>query len=96
MATVGAFIPLIGRAEAEGRLREMYEHSAKNAGARPAVYDTPTGEVANIVRAHSLDPEALGLAFGISSAIHWGPSSLPWAEREMINTVTSKANHCFY
>jgi alkylhydroperoxidase family enzyme len=96
MTTKQAFLPLIGRAEAEGGLKAIYEQFARGGASRPAVYQTATGEVANIIRAHSLDPEGLRLAFGASGAIHWGPSALPWAEREMINTVTSRANNCFY
>ena len=96
MTTKQAFLPLIGRAEAEGDLKAIYEQFARGGASRPAVYQTATGEVANIIRAHSLDPEGLRLAFRASGAIHWGPSALPWAEREMINTVTSRANNCFY
>jgi hypothetical protein len=96
MTEAQAFIPLIGRADAQGELLEIYEGYAANAGSRPAVYDTPGGDAANIVRAHSLDVEGLVLAFSLSGAIHWGPAARPWAEREMINTVTSRVNNCFY
>jgi hypothetical protein len=96
MTETQAFIPLIGRAGAQGKLREIYEGYEKMAGSRPAVYSAPGGDVANIIRAHSLDPEGLSLAFAIGGAIHWGPMSRPWAEREMINTVTSRVNNCFY
>jgi len=91
-----AWIKMIGLAEAEGPLKELYVQMKTKGGSRPAVYQTPTGEPANIIRAHSLDPEGLRLAFGLSGAIHWGPNSLPWVRREMLNTVTSGANHCFY
>ncbi len=87
---------MIGFDEAEGELRDIYLHMRQYASERPAIYTPPGGEVANIIRCHSLDPEGLRLAFGISSPIHWGPRSLPWIEREMINTVTSQTNGCFY
>jgi hypothetical protein len=90
------WIRMIGVAAAEGELRDVYARLRAGGGGRPAVYTPPTGDVANIVKSHSLDPEGLGLAFGMSSAIHWSPRSLPWATREMINTVTSSANNCFY
>jgi hypothetical protein len=96
MTSKRAFIPLIGRAEAEGALKEIYEQFSKSGASRPAVYRTASGEVANIIRAHSLEPDGLRLAFSASGPIHWGPSARPWAEREMINTVTSRANNCFY
>jgi hypothetical protein len=90
------WIEMIGIAEAEGRLREVYEQMRARSSSRPAVYNTPKGDVPNIVKSHSLDPEGLRLAFGMSSVIHWGPQSLPWVKREMLNTVTSGANNCFY
>ncbi len=90
------WIQMIGVAEAEGELKELYARLRAGSGGRPAVYTPPTGDVANIVKSHSLDPEGLGLAFGMSAAIHWSPRSLPWPTREMINIVTSSANNCFY
>lgn len=87
---------MLGLKEAEGELKELYALVKARGSQRPAVYDPPTGDVANIIKAHSLDPEGMKLAFGMSAAIHWGPLSLPWAEREMLNTVTSAANNCFY
>lgn len=90
------WIRMIGAAEAEGTLKQIYTRMQSASGARPAVYKPPTGDVANIVKSHSLEPEGLRLAFGMSAAIHWGANSLPWARREMLNTVTSAANRCFY
>jgi len=90
------WIRMIGAAEAEGVLKEIYTRMRSNSGSRPAVYQPPTGDAANIVKSHSLEPEGLRLAFGMSTAIHWGPSSLPWEKREMLNTVTSVANNCYY
>ena len=77
-------------------LRDVYAQMRTNMGSRPSVYSTPTGDAPNIVKSHSLEPEGLRLAFSISTAIHWSDKSLPWAKREMINTVTSRANNCFY
>jgi hypothetical protein len=90
------WIRMIGVAEAHGQLKEVYDQMKARSGSRPAIYNTPTGDAANIVKSHSLDPEGLRLAFGMSGAIHWGPKSLPWVQREMLNTVTSAANQCFY
>jgi hypothetical protein len=93
-----AWLPMIGTREAlarGGELAEAYMR-VRPMGSRPAVYSPPSGDAANIVRCHSLDPQGLALAFGLSTAIHWSPSSLPWATREMINTVTSHSNNCFY
>jgi hypothetical protein len=90
------WIRMIGIAEADGALKEMYARMKAGGASRPAVYRTPSGDAANIVKSHSLEPEGLRLAFAISSAIHWSERSLPWVQREMINTVTSRVNNCFY
>lgn len=94
-----AFIRMIGAREAQAEGRELalvYAQMAAASGARPTVYNTPDGDVPNIVRCHSLDPIGLRLAFSLSASIHWGDDALPWATREMINTVTSWSNDCFY
>jgi hypothetical protein len=81
------------------RLRAVYERlSALSAdGApRPKVYATPSGEPPHIIQCHALEPEALWHTFSISTFIHWSERSLPWRLRELINTVTSGANDCFY
>ena len=90
------WIRMIGAREAEGDLKAVYATMRTTMGSRPAVYSTPTGDAPNIVKSHSLEPEGLRLAFSISTAIHWSDKSLPWIKREMINTVTSRANNCFY
>ena len=90
------WVQMIGVKEATGALRETYETLRARGAQRPAVYETPSGDAPNIVKCHSLDPDGLRLAFDMSAAIHWGPLALPWAKREMLNTVTSAANDCFY
>jgi hypothetical protein len=88
------WIKMIGIDEADGPLKEFYMEM--KGGWRPAVYAPPTGDAANIVKAHSLDPEGMRLAFAMSRTIQWSEKSLPWVTREMLNTVTSNANNCFY
>ena len=90
------WIRMIGAREAEGALKEVYTTMRTNMSSRPAVYSTPDGDAPNIVKSHSLEPEGLRLAFSMSTAVHWSDKSLPWTKREMINTVTSRANNCFY
>jgi uncharacterized peroxidase-related enzyme len=89
-------IKMLGLAEAEGGLKDFYDLLKARAGARPPVYNSPGGEIPNIIKAHSLDLEGMKLASGISAAVHGGPFSLPWKEREMLNTVVSSTNRCFY
>ena len=94
-----AWVRVIGVPEAMaegGELAHIYSMLRANATNRPAVYSSPTGDAPNIIRCHALDPEGLRLAFSLSGVIHWGEGSLPWRLREMINTVTSRANDCFY
>ena len=79
-----------------GELAHVYAGLRAAAANRPAVYSSPTGDAPNIVRCHGLDPEGLRLAFSLSGALHWSEDALPWRLRELINTVTSRANDCFY
>jgi hypothetical protein len=90
------WIKMIGMAEAQGPLKEIYQQMQAISKAHPSPYDTPGGEIANIVRTHSLEPEAMRLAFNIIHPIEWGKKSLSDVRMEMINTVTSRANNCFY
>jgi alkylhydroperoxidase family enzyme len=62
---------------------------------RPAEYGG-TGGPSNIIKSHSVDPEALRTAFEAGMHLINGPGPLSRPEREMIATVTSAANKCFY
>lgn len=96
------FVPLIdfsSSAAVDPKLRATYERLfalSKSGAPRPAVYATPSGEPPQIIQCHALEPDALWHTFSISTAIHWSERSLPWRMRELINTVTSGANDCFY
>lgn len=93
------WVRMIGVHEAAAgspELAEVYRRMLASLHERPAVYAAPGGDAPNIVRCHGLDPAGLRLAFGLSGAIHWSERSLPWPTRELINTVTSGANRCFY
>lgn len=84
---------LIEPHEAHGPLREVYERMA--ARPLPPAYRPTHGGAAGIIRAHSPDAALMPLVFGFSAA-HNGQGPLPWAERELVNTVTSRLNQCFY
>jgi hypothetical protein len=56
----------------------------------------PRRDAGGIVKSHSLDPVALRTAFAAGMHLIGGPSPLSRREREMINTVVSAANRCFY
>jgi alkylhydroperoxidase family enzyme len=55
-----------------------------------------TDDAPGIIKAHSLDPAGLEKIFRAGLHLVNGPSPLSRREREMINTVVSAANRCFY
>jgi len=68
-------------------------------GALKAEYDaavTRAGKVFNIVRSMSLRPAVLSRSMGLYRAIMFEPSGLSRQERELLATVVSRANECFY
>lgn len=87
-----AWLHTIPRADAVGELAETYAVMA--ARPIPDVYQPPHGDAPGIVRAHSLDPALMRLTFAISGSLH--ATTLDWADRELISSVTSRANECFY
>ena len=87
-----AWLGTISRAEATGELAEVY--AAMAARPIPEVYVPSHGDAPGIIRAHSLDPELMRRTFGSSGTLH--RSTLEWAERELLSSVTSRTNECFY
>ncbi len=79
------WIKTIAPEEATGELKRLYDAAVRRAG-----------RVFNIVRVQSLNPPVLDASMKIYLAVMYGPSSLSRAEREMLATVTSWANDCFY
>jgi alkylhydroperoxidase family enzyme len=83
---------MISQAQATGALADAY--AAMDERPMPPVYRAPHGDAAGIIRAHSLDPELLRRTFGVSGAL--AASQLPWADRELLASATSRTNQCFY
>jgi alkylhydroperoxidase family enzyme len=71
--------------EATGELKEEYERGARRAG-----------KVFNILKVQSQNPPVLRASMQMYLAAMRGPSGLTRAEREMLGTVVSWANDCFY
>ena len=71
--------------EATELLKEQYDAAIKRAG-----------KIFHIVSLQSLNPTVLAASIELYKAIMFGPSSLSRADREMIATAVSAANHCFY
>ncbi len=80
-----AYIELVSNEEATGRLKTMYDAAIARAG-----------RVYNIVRTMSPNPAVLEASMGLYMQVMKGPSKLPRKEREMLATVVSRANDCFY
>ena len=80
-----AHIRLIEPEDASGLLAEEYDAAVKRAG-----------KVYNIVKSMSLQPGALRASMGLYRAIMFGPSPLTRQERELLATVVSATNECYY
>ena len=87
-----AWLTTISRAQATGALADAY--AAVDNRPMPAVYRAPRGEVAGIIKAHSLDAELLRLTFSATGARR--TAGLPWVDYELLASTTSRANQCFY
>jgi uncharacterized peroxidase-related enzyme len=79
------YIRLIDEAEADGPLKEEYDAAVDRAG-----------KVFNILKAMSLNPPVLRASMELYQAIMFGDSSLSRRERELLATVTSSAQDCYY
>lgn len=80
-----AYIDLVPVGAAEGPLKRIYDAAVRRAG---RVYE--------IVRTMSPNPAVLEASMGFYLAIMRGPSGLSRRERELLATVTSRANDCYY
>jgi alkylhydroperoxidase family enzyme len=88
-----AYVRVIGKQEADGDLLEAY--AAMAARPMPSVYQPDHGDAPGIIRAHSLDPDLLRRTFAVSGSLN-NNGVLPWSSRELVNSVTSRENECFY
>jgi alkylhydroperoxidase family enzyme len=80
-----AHLELIDPEDADGLLKEEYEAAVERAG-----------KVYNIVRSMSLAPEVLRRSMELYREIMFGPSRLSRQERELLATVVSATNECYY
>ena len=80
-----AWIKTVEPGEATGELKKEYRQGVRRAG-----------KVFNILKVQSLNPPVLRASMRLYLATMHGPSGLTRAEREMLGTVVSWANHCFY
>jgi hypothetical protein len=90
------WIKTISFSEAQGQLRQAYE---RERALYPPEYATPTGitdESGSIVASHSLIPDALYHAFAAFGVLMSSDLPLTRRQHEMITTVVSVTNRCFY
>ena len=80
-----AWIEMIEPARAKGKLQEEFERAMRRAG-----------KVFNILKIQSLNADTLHASMRMYLASMYGASGLSRAERELLATVVSRANHCFY
>ena len=80
-----AWIKTIEPDDASGELKAEYDKAVERAG-----------KVFNILKVQSLNPQTLRASMDLYLATMKAPSGLSRAERELLATVVSWANHCFY
>ena len=80
-----AWIKIIEPEDSSGDLKAEYDRAVERAG-----------KVFNILKIQSLNPETLRASMDLYLATMKAPSGLSRTEREMLGTVVSWANHCFY
>ncbi|HWN20893.1 MAG TPA: hypothetical protein VNP93_02880 [Gaiellaceae bacterium] len=80
-----AHLRLIDVSEATGALKAEYDAAVARAG-----------KVFNIVKSMSLRPPVLSRSMALYRAIMFDPCGLSRQERELLATVVSRANECFY
>ena len=80
-----SWIEEIDISEADGMLARMYADLVEK-----------RGKVSNILKAHSLNPKAMGDHLDLYMTLMFGTSGLSRAEREAIAVVVSATNDCEY
>jgi uncharacterized peroxidase-related enzyme len=80
-----AYVDTIDIEESEGIVKQEYEKGIRR-----------SGRVFNILKIMSRSPAALKEAMRMYLAIMYGKSELSRAQREMLATVVSSINHCYY
>jgi uncharacterized peroxidase-related enzyme len=80
-----AWIEVIEESDAGDELREAYGQASKS-----------RGQVANILKVHSIHPAAMTAHLALYRELMFGRSELTRQERELIAVAVSVANRCHY
>ncbi|MFZ2325083.1 MAG: peroxidase-related enzyme [Ignavibacteriaceae bacterium] len=79
------FIKVINETEAEGKLKEVYSNIISS-----------RGKLSNIMKIHSLNPDAMVKHMELYKSIMFGKSNISREVKEMIAIVVSVVNKCEY
>ena len=79
------YIDIIAHDQADGRLKEIYDHLVKT-----------RGKLAEVHMIQSLNPDSIMHHMDMYMGIMFGKSPLKRAQREMLAVVVSMANNCEY
>ena len=80
-----SWIDQIEVSDADGRLAEIYKELVEK-----------RGKISNVLKVHSLNPEAMSRHLDLYLTLMFGKSGLSRAEREAIGVVVSAENDCAY
>lgn len=80
-----SWISVIDESEATGKLKEIYDEMGKK-----------RGKISNIMKIHSLNPDAMKKHMDLYLTLMFGSSELSREKRELIGVVVSSANRCEY
>ncbi len=80
-----AFVKQIGEGEATGPLKGVYDAARDR-----------TGSVAGIIKVMSLDARSLRASMQFYASLMKSDNALDAARREMLATVVSNINECYY
>ncbi|MBN4056645.1 MAG: peroxidase [Alkaliphilus sp.] len=81
-----SWIKEISSEKATGKLKELFD----------SIEGRTSGNIANILKVHSLNPEVLEAHLNLYKTIMFGESNITRTQREMIATVVSNINACEY
>lgn len=79
------WIRVVDETEAKGQLEEVYQE-----------LKSKRGKIANIMKIHSLNPQAMKEHLDLYGTLMFGKSNLTREERELIAVVVSAVNKCEY
>ena len=80
-----SWISVVDEADATGKVKRIYEEILRK-----------RGKISNIMKIHSLNPDAMKEHMKLYLTLMFGSSGLPREERELIAVVVSTVNRCEY